>query len=107
MTDPKTISIAGGALAVDDRPPTESLALVIAWCADEPQRVGELALFSDRGAPQSLGRGKGDGEPRVRFFRQRPSRLLPTEPLVGLSLSRRQLTVTPKSGTLLVEREGR
>ena len=107
VTDPTTISIAGAALGRDDAPPTESLALVIAWCADDPQRVGEVALFSDRGAPQTLGRGKGDGEPRVRFFRQRPNRLLPTEPLVGLPLSRRQLTVTPKSGTLLVEREGR
>ncbi len=107
MTEPKTISIAGGSLAIDDRLPTESLALVIAWCADEPQRVGEVALFSDRGAPQTLGRGKGDGEPRVRFFRQRPGRLLPTDPLVGLPLSRRQLAVTSKGGTLHVKREGR
>ena len=107
MTDPKTISIARGALAVDDGPPTESLALVIAWCADDARRVGEVAPFPDRGGPSTLGRGAGDGEPRVRFFRQRPGRLHPTEPLAGLPLSRRQLTVTPQGGKLLVAREGR
>lgn len=87
MTDQKTISIAGGALAVDDGPPTESLALVIAWCADDARRVGEVAPFPDRGGPSTLGRGAGDGEPRLRFFRQGPGRLHPvTAP--GSSASR-------------------
>lgn len=107
MKDEKTISIVGAALASADRAPTESTGLVIAWCADEPERVGEVALFAERGALQTLGRGEGDGEARVRFSRQRPSRLAPTEPLAGLSLSRRQLTVKPSGGKLEVERVGR
>ena len=107
LKDAKTISIAGAALSTEDLPPAESLALVIAWCADEPARIGEVALFSQRGAAQTLGRGDGDGEPRVRFFRQRPGRLAPTEPLIGLPLSRSQLTVKPNGGNLGVERVGR
>jgi two-component system response regulator HydG len=106
--DAETISIAGATFSVEDRTPAESLALVIAWCADEPARLGEVALFGQRGAAQTLGRGEGeDGEPRVRFFRQRPSRLSPTEPLSGLPLSRRQLTVKPSGASLAVERVGR
>ena len=107
MKDQKTISIAGAALATEERAPAESMALVIAWCADEPERIGEVALFAERGALQVLGRGDGDGELRVRFSRQRPSRLTPTEPLSGLPLSRRQLTVKPNGGKLEIENVGR
>jgi hypothetical protein len=107
LKDAKTISVAGAALATDEPTETESLALVIAWCADEPGRIGEVALFTPRGVMQTLGRGDGDGEARVRFFRQRPRRLAPTEPLVGLALSRKQLTVRTNAGSLAVERVGR
>ena len=107
MTDPKTISVASNALARADREPEEPLALVIAWSADEPHRIGEIALFAHRGAAQTLGRGEGDGEPRVRFFRQRPTRLAATPSLAGLSLSRRQLVVEARGGKLGVERVGR
>ncbi len=107
LKDAKTISVAGAALATDERAETESLALVIAWCADEPARIGEVALFTSRGVMQTLGRGDGDGEARVRFYRQRPRRLAPTEPLVGLALSRKQLTVRTNAGSLAVERIGR
>ena len=107
LKDAKTISVAGAALAIEEQAETASLALVIAWCADEPARLGEVALFTPRGAAQTLGRGDGDGEARVRFFRQRPRRLEPTEPLVGLALSRKQLTVKAAVGSLAVERVGR
>ncbi len=83
------------------------MALVIAWCGSEPRRIGEVALFSVHGAPQTLGRGEGDGEPRVRFFKQRPGRLSPTEPLSGAALSRCQLTVRARGGKLDVARAGR
>jgi two-component system, NtrC family, response regulator HydG len=107
VTDSKTISISGEAFARPEPEPGECLALVIAWSSDEPARVGEVALLGDRGAPQTLGRGEGDGEPRVRFFRQRPGRLAPDEPLAGVALSRKQLIVTPSRGGLEVERVGR
>ena len=107
VRDPKTISVATDALARSDREPDESLALVVAWCADEPHRLGEIALFADRGRAQTLGRGDGDGEARVRFFRQRPTRLAATRPFEGLALSRRQLVVEARGGKLAVERVGR
>jgi DNA-binding NtrC family response regulator len=107
VKDQKTISIAGEPLAKVAPEPSECLALVIAWSSDEPRRIGEVALFGERGGPQTLGRGEGDGEPRVRFFRQRPGRLAPDEPLSGVALSRRQLTVSPVRGGLEVERVGR
>ncbi len=107
MADQKTISVAIDAPMKAGAEPGESLALIIAWSADEPQRVGEIALFAERGARQTLGRGEGEGEPRVRFFRQRPDRLTPTEPLAGLALSRQQLTVQPHRRGLEIERLGR
>ena len=107
VPDPKTISIAGDALLRETQAPAEGMALIIAWSATEPQRIGEVALFADRGAVQTLGRGEGDGEPRVRFFRQRPGRLAPTEPLSGSALSRSQLTVRPGGTKLDVARTGR
>jgi len=107
VQDPKTISIAGELLAREARTPAEAMALVIAWCSFEPGRIGEVALFSERGATQTLGRGDGDGEPRVRFFRQRPGRLTPTEPFGGLALSRSQVTVAPGASKLVVTRTGR
>ena len=107
MKDQKTISISGDAVAVPEPEPTECPALVIAWSSEEPRRVGEIALFGDRGATQTLGRGEGDGEPRVRFFCQRPGRLTPAEPLAGVALSRQQLTVSPSRVGIEIERMGR
>ena len=105
MPDPLTISI--DALPLAERPQVESPALVIAWCESEPERVGEVAMFTERGAAQTLGRGDGEGEARVRFHRQRPNRLSPTEPLLGLPLSRKQLTVKANGDKLAIERVGR
>src|SRR4051812_43362710 len=64
-------------------------------------------MLTERGAAQMLGRGEGEGEARVRFHRQRPSRLVPTEPLLGLPLSRQQLSVKASGGKLAIERVGR
>jgi MoxR-like ATPase len=107
VKDPTTtISISTDGYVLPNEP-TESLALVIAWSAEEPERMGEVALFAERGVAQTLGRGEGDGEPRVRFFRQRPGRLVPRGPLAGAALSRRQLGLTPSRSGLEVERLGR
>jgi transcriptional regulator with PAS, ATPase and Fis domain len=107
VKDQTTISLANDALAaLDAAESTLVPALVIAWCLDEPHRVGEVALFAER-AEHALGRGDGDGEKRVRFFRQRPGRLQRTESLSGLALSRRQLTVRRANSGLDVARVGR
>jgi two-component system response regulator HydG len=96
MGEQATISSTGKESTRLEAEQNELFALVIAWCADEPARIGEVA-FIEPGVTETLGRGEGDGEPRVRFFRQRPGRLTPTEPLVGRALSRNQLTL--KGGT--------
>jgi hypothetical protein len=118
VKDAKTVSVAAveARRALDPATPGDR-ALVIAWAAEEPHRIGEIALFPGRGAPQILGRGEGDGEgeeesvtkdePRVRFFRQRPGQLVDAPPLSGPAISRRQLAICPRASGLEVERLGR
>jgi two-component system, NtrC family, response regulator HydG len=79
---------------------------VIAWCREEPERVGELAILPT-GADVVLGRGAPDSEPRMRFFRPLPGRLEPTAPLSSRGLSRRQLEVRPGADQIGVRRVGR
>jgi two-component system response regulator HydG len=81
--------------------------LAIVWSAQEPSRVGEIAVLAT-GHPQVLGRGEDPAtEPRIRFFRQRPASLLEGPPLAGAGLSRRQLMVAVHHGVLTVQRIGR
>jgi two-component system response regulator HydG len=81
--------------------------LVIAWSADEPNRIGEVAVIPDEGSEQVLGRGDDDvGLPRLRFFRQRPGAVLSTPPLTGAGLSRKQLLVRPAAGGIDIESVG-
>jgi DNA-binding NtrC family response regulator len=97
-SDPSSRSTAGAG---------EANVLVIAWSAQEPSRVGEIAVLAT-GYPQVLGRGEDPAtEPRIRFFRQRPGSLLAGPPLAGTGLSRRQLTVVVQDGVLTVQRIGR
>jgi two-component system nitrogen regulation response regulator GlnG/two-component system response regulator HydG len=83
--------------------------LAVAWSADQPSRAGEVAVLAETGKPQVLGRdddGEG-GEARVRFFRQRPGKLVPSLPLTASGLSRRQLVLrTHEGGGLEVESVG-
>jgi hypothetical protein len=60
----------------------EVIALVVAWSAAEPERIGELAILMEGGTPLELGRGPGENpsDQRVRFFRQRPSSLTEAAP---------------------------
>jgi two-component system nitrogen regulation response regulator GlnG/two-component system response regulator HydG len=95
-------SLAGGPADVD---PVD--ALVLAWLAEEPWRVGEVAVLPE-GQPQVLGRGDGLAtDARVRFFRQRPGTIESTQALIEGGLSRRQVIVTATSGGLKVESIGR
>jgi two-component system nitrogen regulation response regulator GlnG/two-component system response regulator HydG len=82
-------------------------AFVVAWCAHEPQRVGEVAIVPANGPTQALGRGESGGpEPRLRFFRQRAGSIALTPPLASAELSRRQLLLRGTDGRVEVERVG-
>jgi DNA-binding NtrC family response regulator len=83
--------------------------LAIAWSADQPWRVGEVAILAEGGEPQVLCRDEDEAgsQDRVRFFRQRPGTLVPTSPLTATGLSRRQLKVhARKEGDLGIENIG-
>ena len=56
MTDTRSIAV-GWLDAHDDAQAREVTALVIAWSASEPHRVGEVALLDPDKGPWMLGRG--------------------------------------------------
>ncbi len=98
----------------------DCLALVIAWSAREPERVGEVALLSADSPLYILGRapdhdaeiGNSNGC-AVTFFRQRPPREPDDESdggscyFEGETLSRRQLAISPRERSLIVKNIGR
>jgi DNA-binding NtrC family response regulator len=88
-------------------PAAEVTAFVIAWCAAEPERIGEVAIIPEFGTAQELGRGPGEaGEARLRFFRQRPASMTEAPPLVSPGLSRQQLLVIPMPTGARIDRVG-
>src|SRR3954462_14001433 len=84
----------------------ESVCFVIAWCAAEPDRVGEVAAIVEGGLPMELGRGPGDtpSDQRIHFFRQRPGSMIECHDLLSPGLSRRQLLVIPMPGGARIDR---
>lgn len=111
VVDPvNTASIAVGWLrdSQEQEAGREAHALVIAWSATEPHRIGEVAFIEDDASDTVLGRGApNEGENRVAFARQRPGSLSPCPPLQAPSISRDQLRFKPAQGGLEVERLGR
>jgi hypothetical protein len=86
----------------------EVIVLAVAWSAEEPGRVGEIAMAPPAGKSEVLGRGEGEpGETRARFARQRPGTFEPGPPLAGAGLSRRQLVLTSQNDGVAVESVGR
>jgi len=92
----------------------EISALTIAWAADEPARVGEVALLpanASSSAARVLGRGAAtpdSPEPRVTFARVRGSNIEPQGPLLSTRLSRVQLRVRAgEGGAVEVENLGK
>src|SRR4051812_19820247 len=77
----------------------EQVALVIAWCSDAPERVGEVTFFGP--GPQILGRGgtplEETAEARVHFSRQRPDEMVRGRSLRSQRISREQLRLTPNA----------
>ena len=107
MRDAKTISgVFGDAEAEGSATTREVPSLVIAWSSEEPDRIGEVALFSSR-VEYVLGRGEGEGERRAAFVRQRPGEIVARSALADPALSRRQLTIVARSARLEIARVGR
>ena len=77
---------------------------MVAWCRDEPDRVGELAWLPDGDVPCWLGRQAMDGVDRLSFVRQRPSGELATGALASPHVSRRLLKLVRGRAGWLVER---
>ena len=72
--------------------------------------VGEVALLPKDGLQRVFGRGGGkpsEDTSRVTFFRQRPGKLEPRDPLHGQGISRRQLVVETRNDGLFITRIGR
>jgi DNA-binding NtrC family response regulator len=102
-----TVSLVGDALSPEEEESRPLPVLVLAWSAEEPWRVGEVAFAGALGQPYVLGRGDDGAPDRMRFFRQRPQRMTEAPPLEGRALSRRQLLVKRFASGLEVERVGR
>lgn len=88
------------------------LGLAIAYCAEAPERVGEVGFVppaSSYNGEVSLGRGAGaaDGGYRVGFVRIRPGRVVPCAPLANEKISRAQLRLSAQRNVLRVENVGR
>lgn len=118
MTDPMNRATFSTTTIVTDServpshgPRVEVTALVIAWSAAEPHRVGEVAIIADQGTAMELGRGPGEDpsaeQARVRFFRQRPASMIEGPPLASPGLSRRQLQLIPMMGGARIDRIGK
>jgi two-component system nitrogen regulation response regulator GlnG/two-component system response regulator HydG len=89
--------------------PRTALVLVVAWCAEEPWRIGEVLLGPPSGPPIWFGRGPSlPNEPlKAPLGQQRPGHWLPSQPLGLPSLSRYQLLVETTGETLRLRNEGR
>ncbi|MBL8608909.1 MAG: sigma-54-dependent Fis family transcriptional regulator [Myxococcales bacterium] len=85
--------------------PEASPALVVAWSAEEPQRIGEAALPT--AARTVLGRGDASSGEHLLFGPLRPGPPLPASPLQSPAISRRQLVVTARGDHLAIERVGK
>lgn len=87
------------------RPVNESApALVIAWSAREPHRVGEAALLEGTG-PWTLGRST-DELSQLAFAKQRPRATVITGGLAGGSVSRRQIEIERTASGLSLRNVG-
>jgi len=104
-----TFGADAGPGSLRDPEASRVFAIIIAWCACDPSRVGEMAVVARSGAPVLLGRGLDDGpsETRLRFFRQRPGVVAPAPPLEGSGLSRRQLVLRAREDVIELERVGK
>jgi DNA-binding NtrC family response regulator len=97
--------------SVTDHRPQTALVLSVAWCGDEPWRVGEVLLVpaSSQGQPIWFGRGPSSPDrPKSPLGQLRPGQWLPSPPLGLPALSRYQLSLEADGlGRLVVRNAGR
>ena len=113
MTELSTITGEEPSGAAGSRSAPEVLALVIAWAASEPGRVGEVAVVPPTRASAAAVIGRGPAEPkdperRLEFARHGPGALDVQSPLQSRTISRRQLRVHARGvDSIGVENVGR
>ena len=111
-SDDRTLDPELGDRALSVRVEDQYLALAIAWSADEPWRVGEVALVPV-GERHSVilgrgGRDRGERIERAALVRQRPGINEATAPLASRRISRAQLRLRATGNRqLLVQNIGR
>jgi len=106
-TDVTTIAAESEPLSSRGRPADEVFALCIAYCRDQPARVGEIGIVPADGQPSLLGRGEGDGkERRLSFFQQRAGTILPRGPIASPGVSRSQVEIRCDGEQLKLENVG-
>lgn len=106
--EPPTIDLSSSVGDKHRNAGAEVPALVIAWSAEEPQRIGEVAIFEMPGSARILGRGdEGSGTARVSFSRRTPGERSLSQAVAGSGISREQLRITATRTGLDVERLGR
>jgi two-component system, NtrC family, response regulator HydG len=98
MTDTTTVPPSSSHSASGSGPASDVLWLVVAWCKEQPHRIGESAVFPDLNLEHMLGRGPGDGRQlRVELAPRRPHERVAATFLDAPSLSREHLLVVPRS----------
>ncbi len=88
-------------------PAQPQLQLVVAWCAHDPSRVGEVIVVPRGAGTMVLGRGVGDGENRARLLRARPGEACVRPPLEDERISRFQLEISARSDRISLRNVGR
>jgi two-component system nitrogen regulation response regulator GlnG/two-component system response regulator HydG len=112
VDDTTITQVAGFSLGPAQDANADVWALVIAWCPDEPQRLGEVFLLPEDKPLRTyvLGRGPAQhDDPGLRVLpaRQRPGRQDVMAPLTTRAISRVQLRVTVTPHALSVENVGK
>jgi two-component system nitrogen regulation response regulator GlnG/two-component system response regulator HydG len=103
--DPSTLDGSDGERR-STAPRDGRIALVVAWCAHEPERVGEIVRLG-RGGRGKLGRGGEGGVDRARLVRRRPGGDEERPALSDPQLSRDQLELVEDGDAWVVRNLGR
>ncbi|MEM9456942.1 MAG: sigma 54-interacting transcriptional regulator [Myxococcota bacterium] len=88
----------------------EVLALAVAWCREQPERVGEvlLPIPAEHGGHDAWEFGReAEGDRRLAFLRQRPGHNQVMPALGDSRLSRRQWIVRPSDEALEIDNQGK
>jgi two-component system nitrogen regulation response regulator GlnG/two-component system response regulator HydG len=103
-------TLTGSVLDRDDAAlPRRGWGFAVAWCAEQPSRIGEVAFVPPSGSV-IVGRGRQrpeDAHARAELIQQRPGVSIKCDPLASKRLSRQQLRLEGARGHATVEVMGR